>query len=433
MLILVVGINHRTAPVTVREKMSFGESGIGEALRQLNDYPNILGCVIISTCNRTEIYATVSEMDEGLIAIRTFLSRRAGLTVSEISDFTYSHNLYDAARHLFRVASGLDSMLLGETEILGQVREAYLRACDHNTTNRIINTLFQQAIAIGKRVRRETGIDHNAASISYAAVELAKSRLGPLAGCTALIIGAGHMSELAVMNLAASGVNSIIIANRSFGRAAELAEQFACRAVNFYDFGEHLEEADIVISSTAAPHYVLKTADVSEIISRRAGKPVVMIDLAVPRDIESAIGELPGVHLYDIDALETVVDRHMAERWQAAQKGEVIIEEELGSFIQWLGSQFVVPTITALVEQGEAIKNRELKRALNRLEDLSEHDRKVVATLANTIVNQMLHTPITQLKNYARTNEGHLYMKIVQNIYCLELAGLDHEEPGDTK
>ena len=421
MLILTVGVNHRTAPVMVRERLAFGESSINDALRQLNGYPSILGCVIVSTCNRTEIYATVDEMDEGLIAIRTFLSQRSGITVSEISDFTYSHNLYDAARHLFRVASGLDSMLLGETEILGQVREAYRQACENNTTNRIINTLFQQAIAIGKRVRRETGIDRNAASISYAAVELAKNRLGRLSGCTALIIGAGHMSELAMKNLAASGVNSIIIANRSFRRAAELAEQFACRAVNFYDFGEHLIDADIVISSTAAPHYVLKTADVSDIIIRRAGKPVVMIDLAVPRDIEGAIGELPGVALYDIDALETVVDRHMAERWQAAQKGEAIIEEELGAFIQWLGSQFVIPTITALVEQGEEIKTRELKRALNRLSGLSEHDRKVVATLANSIVNQMLHTPITQLKSYARTNEGHLYTKMVQNIFCLEI------------
>ena len=428
MLILTVGLNHRTAPVTVRERISFGGGALGDALRQLSDYSSILGCVIISTCNRTEVYATVSEMDEGLTSIRSFLSRRSGLDISEISGFTYCHNLYDAARHLFRVTSGLDSMLLGETEIIGQVREAYRLACDYNTTNRILNTLFQQAIAIGKRVRRETGIDQNAASISYAAVELAKNKLGLLNGCTALVIGAGYMSELAMKHLAANGVNNIIITNRSFDRAAELAEQFAGKAVNFDELGNYLEEADVVISSTAAPHYVLKTADVSRVIANREGKPMVLIDLAVPRDIEGAVAELPGVYLYDIDALETVVDRNLAERWQAAKHGEVIIEEELRSFIHWLGSQFVVPTITALVQLGEDIKRKELKRALNRLGQISEHDQKVISSLANSIVNQLLHTPVTQLKNYAATNEGHLYMKMMQNIFCLEVTEGKSEE-----
>jgi len=418
-----VGLNHRTAPVAVRERMAFGENALGDALLQLRGYPSILGCVIISTCNRTEIYAVTGEMDEGLTSVRTFLSRCSGLAASEINCYTYSHNLFDAARHLFRVASGLDSMLLGETEILGQIREGYRLAFDNNTTNSILNTLFQQAIAIGKRVRHETGIDRNAASISYAAVELAKSKLGQLSGRIALVIGAGYMSELAVKHLAANGVNNIIVTNRSYSRAVELADQFAGKAVNFDEMNNYLETADIVISSTAAPHYVLKATDVSQVAARREGKAMVLIDLAVPRDIEGAVGDLPGVSLYDIDALETVVDRNLAERRQAAVYGEAIIEEELETFSRRLGSQFVVPTITALVNRGEEVKRKELERALNRLNGLSEHDRKVVSAMANAIVNQLLHTPVTQLKNYALTNEGHLYTKMLQNVFCLEITG----------
>lgn len=423
MLIAVVGLNHRTAPVKVREKLSFGGVSLEKALKQLKTYPAIQGCVILSTCNRTEVYAATSEVDEGLNAIRDFLSRWSGVDVSEIINITYCHALYDAVRHLFRVASGLDSMLLGETEILGQVRAAYLLACDYDTTNRIINTMFQQAIAIGKRVRTETGIDKNAVSISYAAVELAKSRLGSLSSCSALIIGAGKMSELAAKHLVANGVSGIIVSNRSFDRAEQLASQIAGKAVNFNELSKYLETADIVISSTAAPHCVIKTAEVSHIIGRRYGREMIMIDLAVPRDIETEVGEMDGVALYDVDDLEMVVDRNLAERKQAAIRAEKIIEEELSEFMRWLGTQFVVPTISALKQWGENIKRNELRHALNRLEKLSDHDQKVVCSLANSIVNQILHIPVTQLKNYALTNEGHLYTEVLQNLFNLNVPG----------
>lgn len=431
MLIVAVGLNHRTASVMVREKLSFGAGALEKALKQLKAYPAIQGCAILSTCNRTEVYAATTEADEGLNAVRDFLSGWSGVDVSEIINITYCHTLYDAARHLFRVTAGLDSMLLGETEILGQVREAYQSACDYNTTNRIINTLFQQALAIGKRVRTETGIDRNAVSISYAAVELAKSRLGDLSGCTALIIGAGKMSELASKHLAANNVASIIVANRSFNRAESLAAQVSGIAIKFDELDQYLEKVDIVISSTAAPHCVLRTSVIDRIIEKRAGRAMVMIDLAVPRDIETSAGELTGVSLYDIDALEVVVDRNLAERKRAAIKAEKIIEEELSKFIRWLGGQFVVPTITSLKQRGEEIKQNELRQAFNRLPHLSEHDKKVVVSLANGIVNQLLHTPVAQLKNYALTNEGHLYTEMLQNIFCLNVNVSDQENTNE--
>jgi len=422
-LIAVVGLNHKTAPVELREKLSFGGCSLREALKQLKSYPTIQGCAILSTCNRTEVYAATLEVDEGLNAIRDFLSHWSGVDVSEINNITYCHALYDAVRHLFRVTAGLDSMLLGETEILGQVRAAYRLACDYTATNRIINTLFQQAIAVGKRVRTETGIDQNAVSISYAAVELARSRLGNLSSCSALIVGAGKMSELAAKHLVANGVSGIIVSNRSFDRAEMLAAQIAGKAVNFNEISKYLETVDIVISSTAAPHCVIRTAEISNIIGKRCGREMIMIDLAVPRDIETEVGKLEGVILYDVDDLEMVVDHNLAARKQAAIRAEKIIEEELSNFMKWLGTQFVVPTISALKQWGEDIKRHELKHALNRLGQLSEHDKKVVCSLANSIVNQILHTPVTQLKNYALTNEGHLYTEVLQNLFCLDVPG----------
>lgn len=423
MLIAVVGLNHRTAPIKVREKLSFGSCYLAQALQQLKSYAAIQGCVILSTCNRTEVYAATLELDEGLNAIRDFLSRWSGADITEIKNFTYCHALYDAVRHLFRVSAGLDSMLLGETEILGQVRAAYQSACDYGVTNRIINTLWQQAIAVGKRVRTETGIDRNAVSISYAAVELVKEKLGDLSHCTALIVGAGKMSELAAKHLAASGVSGIIISNRSFDRAALLAAQIAGKAVRFNELDKYLAAADIVVSCTAAPHCVLKYADVSKVTGNRRGRQLIMIDLAVPRDIETAVGALQGVTLYNVDSLSMVLDQNLAARKQAAVRAEKIIEEELSEFMRWMGTQFVIPTIAALKQRGEEVKQQELKRAFNRLGQLSEHDRKVVSSLANAIVNQLLHTPLTQLKHYALTHEGHLYTEVLQNLFRLDIPG----------
>ncbi len=428
MLIIVVGVNHRTAPVEIREKLSFSEHYLGESLNKLKEYPAIEGCVIISTCNRTEIYAATREMDEGLNAIWDFLSRKSGVDISEIKNCTYAHTLYDTIRHLFRVASGLDSMVLGETQILGQVRQAYQTACSFGATNRVINTLFQQALTVGKRVRTETGIDQNSVSISYTAVELARQIFGSLNGRTVLIIGAGKMSELTALHLVANGVSGVIVSNRSFDRAVSLAERFGGKAVKFDQLLRHMAEADIVISCTAASHFVVRSGDVEQMMSGRRGRQIMMIDIAVPRDIDPAVAKIPGVALYDVDDLQNVVDQHLHERKKAAVIAEGIIEEELEQFMKWLATQFAVPTITALKQWGEEIKQQELRRALNRLGELSDHDRKVIGSLANSIVNKILHLPVTRVKEYALTPEGHLYTEVLQNLFDLQIPGQDKKK-----
>lgn len=423
MLIVVVGLNHRTAPVEVREKLSFSGTSLKAALERLKSYPLIEGCAILSTCNRTEIYAATMEMDEGLNSIWEFLSQWSGINISEVKNLTYCHTLYDTIRHIFRVAAGLDSMVLGETQILGQVREAYQQAVEYKATNRVLNTLFQQAITVGKRVRTETGIDQNAVSISYVAVEMARRYLGSLEKKVVLIIGAGKMSELAAKHLVANGVSGVIVSNRSFERAKALATQFQGKAVKFDELYKCMEEADIVISSTAASHCVIKAEEVSKVMEKRRGRRIFMIDIAVPRDIETEVGNLDGVTLYDIDDLKNVIDHNLSERKKAAVKAEGIIEEELDEFMKWLGMQFTIPTIAALKKWGEEIKQKELKRALNRLGEISEHDKKVIYSLANSIVNQILHVPVSQLKSYALTTEGHLYTEILQNLFNLDVPG----------
>jgi glutamyl-tRNA reductase len=411
--------------VEIREKLSFSEGALGEALRKLQENPAIEGCVIISTCNRMEIYAATREMDEGLNAIWDFLSRKSGVDISAIKNCTYAHTLYDTIRHLFRVTSGLDSMVLGETQILGQVRQAYQASCDRGATNRVINTLFQQALTVGKRVRTETGIDQNSVSISYTAVELARQVFGSLAGRTVLIIGAGKMSELTALHLVANGVTGVIVSNRSYDRALALAGRFGGKAVKFDQLNSHMAEADIVISCTAASHFVVRYKDVEQLMAGRSGRRIMMIDIAVPRDIDPAVAGIPGVALYDVDDLQNVVDRHLHERKKAAVVAEGIIEEELEEFMKWLATQFVVPTIAALKQWGEEIKQQELRRALNRLGELSDHDRKVIGSLANSIVNKMLHLPVTRLKEYALRPEGHLYTEVMQNLFELYIPGQD--------
>lgn len=423
MLILAVGVNHRTAPVEIREKLSFSEHSLADWLGKLNAYTAIEGCVITSTCNRTEIYAATREMDEGLGAIWDFLSKKSGVDISEIKNCTYVHSLYDAIRHLFRVTSGLDSMVLGETQILGQIRQAYQAACDHGATNKVLNTLFQQAITVGKRVRTETGIDKNSVSISYTAVELARQTFGSLQGRVVLVVGAGKMSELTALHLVANGVKGIIVSNRSYDRASAMARKFGGKAVRFDDLFRYMDQADIVISCTSASHYVVRLNDVIELMKRRQGRKIMIIDIAVPRDVDPAAGGVEGVTLYDVDDLQNVVDQHLSERKKAAVAGESIIEEELEGFMKWLGTQFVVPTISSLKKLGDQIKQKELRRALNRLGEISDHDRKVVGSLANSIVNQLLHIPVTRLKEYALTPEGHLYTEVLQNLFDLDVPG----------
>lgn len=431
MSIILTGVNHKTAPVEIRERLSFSDSSLQESYNRLLENPQILGCVIISTCNRTEIYAHVTDAEKGIESIREFLHKKSGVETALIKKYTYTFEQNKTAHHLFRVAAGLDSMLLGETQILGQVRTAYQNAHLYTATDKVINTLFKQAITVGKRVRTETGIDQHAVSISYAAVELARQIFGELNGRSVLVIGAGKMSELTAKHLVANGVSGVIVSNRSYERAECLARQFGGQAVKFDELYNHLNSADIVISCTAASHYVVHTAEVKRVLSTNHDKKIMFIDIAVPRDIEPGVRNLPGVTLYDIDALQNVVDNNLMERKRAAVLCEAIIDEEVQDFVNWQGVQFVVPTIAALKKHGEEIKQKELVRAYNRLGDLSEHDRKVIASLANSIINQLLHTPITKLKTYALTDKGSIYTETINKLFCLNDATQDKEQIGD--
>lgn len=421
MYLVVVGLNHKTAPVEVREKLSFSEESMPRHLDKITSNNIIRGCVILSTCNRTEVYAAVLDVDKGLAKIREHLAKSCHLELSGVMNYLYTYTLYDVITHLFRVASGLDSMVLGETQILGQVKTAYQAACEYGSTNRVLNTLFQQAIAVGKKVRTDTQIDRNAVSISYAAVELAKQLLGGLDGNSILVVGAGKMSELTAKHLVANGVSNVLVANRSFDKAVALAEQFEGKAINFDELFEHMVDVDIVISATAAANCVLEKQDMEKVMSRRGGRQIVLIDIAVPRDIDPLVTEVEGVSLYDIDELQHVIDQNLEHRKKEAVKAEKIIEHEINEFWKWLSTQFVTPTVAALKKRAEEIRQKEMTRAFNRLGNITEREKKVISSMANSIVNQLLHDPVMQLKEYALTQQGHLYTEILQNLFNLDV------------
>jgi len=423
MYLVAIGVNHRTAPVEVREKLAFGKAGLSTAALEMRQLPMVNGLVALSTCNRTEIYAAVTHLDEGLAALKRYLCERAKLDEQEAFRYFQSWTCYEVINHLFRVAAGLDSMVLGETEILGQVRDAYETACRLKTGNGVINTLFQEAIKVGKRVRTLTGIDQHPVSVSYTAVELVRQTLGHLQGCTVLIIGAGEMGELTLKHLVARGVSTVLVSNRSFERAETLAREYGGEAIRYDELFDHLARADIVISCTSATHFVVNADKVRQAVGERNGRPLFFIDIAVPRDVEPAVAQIPGVYLYDIDDLEQVVLEFMGERKKAAIAAEKIISEAVEEFLKWLGTLTVIPTIKALQEKGNEIKEEELRRCLNRLGKCDPRTEQLIRSLANSIVNKMLHNPITRLKDYASRHEGHLYSKVLENLFGLEPGG----------
>ncbi|HAA09265.1 MAG: glutamyl-tRNA reductase [Syntrophomonadaceae bacterium] len=425
MYVLVAGVNHKTAPVEIREKFSISGPALQEAYASLSKCSGVEGTVILHTCNRTEIYATTRNIEAGTKDLENFLRGYSGLGYHELKKYLYQPNCYDAISHIFKVSSGLDSMVLGENQILGQVKEAYLEAIETGASDGVLNALFQKAIYVGKRVRTETELDKYPTSISAAAVELARRSLGDLQDKTVMVVGAGEMSELATRYLMHNGVRSVIVSNRSYDKALSLADSLQGRAIRLDDLPGELPQTDIVISCTAAAHYVINTENCDDSLRKRQGRPIILIDIAVPRDIDPALGNIPGVHLYDIDDLQGVVDANYLERQRASRQAEKIIAEELEKFNQWLGTLYVVPVITALKSQAEAIKMQELNKAMNRLGKISAHQQKVLGSMANSIVNQLLHRPVVTLKEMAVSNDGHLYAEVVKKLFDLEI---EHEE-----
>jgi len=419
---VVAGGNPRTAPVEVRERLTVTPGHLGLVLTELREKCAVSGGVWLQTCNRTEVYATVPDtagVPEGLIG---FLAQKAGFAVEEFRPCVYLYTSRATVEHLFRVAAGLDSMILGETEILGQVRQAYEEARDRGFTDRLLNALFQHAVAVGKRVRAQTRIDQNPVSVSYAAVQMAKKVVGCLQGLTVLVIGAGEMGSLTARYLVEAGVKAVLVSNRSYERALALAAQLGGQAVRFDQLPLYLARADIVISCTNAPHLVISPAVVAEALSLRPGRPLVFIDIAVPRDVDPRVAELPGVSLYDIDDLQQVVESNLARRQELAARAGEILAEEVQSFWEWVRTLSVVPVITALKEKAEAIKQTELRRAFNRLGRVDPRQERIITRLADSIVNQLLHDPIVNLKRLVAEGDGSQYAAALQRLFGLTPA-----------
>ncbi|WP_334076032.1 MULTISPECIES: glutamyl-tRNA reductase [Paenibacillus] len=420
MHIVVVGLNYRTAPVEVRERFAFADQDMPQALQELKRTKSVLEGVIIATCNRTEIYVVVDRLHMCGYFIRSFMEKWFGIPREEFTKHLYMYEDEQAIRHLFRVACGLDSMVLGETQILGQVRSAFLLSQREKGTGKWFNMLFKQAVTLSKRAHSETSIGESAVSVSYAAVELGKRIFGSFTGKRVLILGAGKMSELTAKHLSGAGAEEVIVANRTFGRAQELAAKFNGTPCSMQEAMNRLTEVDILISSTGAEGYVITQSQVAKSMQQRPDRPLFMIDIAVPRDIDPAIGELEHVFLYDIDDLEGIVESNLEMRRGEAVKIEEMIEAEIEVFGNWLQTLGVKPVIRALQEKSSTIHETTLESMFNKLPELDERQRKVIRRLTKSIVNQMMHDPINRIKEMAGEEKGAEALDWFTQIFALE-------------
>jgi glutamyl-tRNA reductase len=420
--IVVVGVNYKTTPVEIREKLAFSESELVDAMKQLQQQKSVLENVIVSTCNRTEVYAVVDQLHTGRYYIKSFLANWFHMDADALTPYLNILENEAAVEHLFRVASGLDSMILGETQILGQVKSSYLLAQKEGTIGTIFNQLFKQAVTFAKRAHSETEIGANAVSVSYAAVELAKKIFGDLSSKHVLIIGAGKMGELAVQNLYGSGVKTVTVVNRTLEKAEKLAKKFSGTARSLCELSCALLEADIVISSTGAKDYIITKEMMVHVEKMRKGRPLFMVDIAVPRDLDPALAELESVFLYDIDDLEGIVQANLEERKKAAAQIERMIETELVAFQQWLHTLGVVPVIAALREKALAIQAETMQSIERKLPHLSERDRKVLNKHTKSIINQLLRDPILRAKELAAEPNAEEALQLFMKIFNIEDA-----------
>lgn len=396
--IVLIGLNHKTAPVEIRECFAFNEQEAKAALDGLVRRPEIAEAVLVSTCNRVEILAAVPDAAMAAFAIKNLFSDMKKIPVSEFEGCLYVYHGDDAVRHIFAVASSLDSMVLGEPQILGQIKESYKQATLAKTTEAVLNRLMHRAFMTAKRVRKETGIGGLAVSVSYAAVELAKKIFGDLDNKKVLLIGAGEMAELAVEHLLHNRAAGVFVANRTFERAVSLAGRFNGAPIRFEEINEHLKTSDIIISSTGAPGYVLTKADVKKILRARKNRPLFFIDIAVPRDIDPAINRLSNTFVYDIDDLQGVIDRNMGERQKEAIRARRIVDENVITFRKWFDGLDIVPTIVSLQQKLEAICRAETAKTFAALSHLKEKDREAIDRLTRSIASKVLHDPILFLK-----------------------------------
>ncbi len=416
MHITLVGISHKTAPVAVRERFAFAPEELPAVLPRLSEALGV-GVALLSTCNRTEVYVTSHHAVAAAPVID--LLRDAKDATDAPSDAFYHLTGRDAARQLLRVAAGIDSMVLGESEILGQVRNAFAAATAANTHNAVLSRLFHTAIRAGRKARSQTHIGRHAVSVSSTAVALARRTLGDLDGRTVLVVSAGEAGKLAARSLAESGASRLLVTNRTPERARELAADLGGDLVAFERLGEVMAEADIVISSSAAPDFLIGPKNVSQATAGRNGRPLLLIDIAVPRDIDPAVRDFPQVHLYDIDDLQGLVADNMKARRQEVTGVERIIEEELARFTDWVSARGVTPTVAALRARADALREAEVARTLRHLDGLNAEQRRRVEAMATALVNKLLHDPIRRLKG----DDGERYAPALRELFALDGAG----------
>src|SRR5215475_3564087 len=416
MQLAIVGVSHKTAPVEVRERLAFNTDVLQEALTALVGRQEVREAIILSTCNRVEVMA--ESPDDRMI--REFLCDFHQITHDSVSKHLYTFKNADAIRHVFRVAASLDSMMVGEPQILGQVKEAYRIATDAGTVGMHLNLLMNRAFAVAKKVRSETGISQSAVSISFAAVELARKIFGDLTGKTVMIIGASKMGELAAKHLKRNGVSSVLVTNRTFERAVELAKVFEGAAVPFEHFTDHMVGADIVISSTGAPHFVISRTLAEQIIHRRKNKPVFFIDIAVPRDVDPAVNEIDNAFVYDIDDLQQVIDANLKERLKEASRAEQIVDSEVAAFCLKIRSREVVPVIVQLKDSMEKHRRDEIERNRRLLKDLSPEAQTAVDQISKSLINKILHPPIELLKQMAHDPSGPEVADLIRKLFNIK-------------
>ncbi len=416
--IVLVGVNHKTTPLAIREKLALS-GGYEEPLTALGQIESLKEYYLLSTCNRVEVLFTCEDPETTWKEVLDILFGGA-VSKQEVADCIYRYQDQEAIHHLFMVASSLDSMIVGEAQILGQLKEAFRHASALKTSGFILNKLLHKSFSVAKRVRTETRIGASAVSISYAAVELGRKIFGRLAGKRVLLVGAGEMAELAAEHLVGQGIEEVVVANRTLERGLKLARRFGGRAVSLAELTDQLEQVDIIISSTGATGLILRKADVQPVMRRRRNKPLFFIDIAVPRDLDPAINEIDNVYLYDIDDLNNVVEMNKSERDREAVKAARIVEEETVKFTQWLDAMEVTPTIIELRSMAEEICRTELAKTLGRLKGLDERQRKSIEKMASAIVGKMLHYPMHYLKSNHPCLDRRERINTVRGLFQLE-------------
>jgi len=425
MELLVVGLNHNTAPIQLRECLAFPEDKIEDALCKVHGLPSVRENMIVSTCNRVEVYAATRETEKALHDLKEFLSQYHGIALKQFEKNLYTHVGEEAVRHIFRVASSLDSMVLGEPQILGQMKDAYDFSQQVKTSGLILHRLLHRTFHVAKRVRTETKIAISAVSVSSVAVELAEKIFGTLERKTVLLIGAGEMCELAARHLVSGGAEKILVTNRTYERAVSLSREFNGEAIPFEEMGLGLKRTDIVISATNSPQHLIGHEQVTKVMKDRKQKPIFFIDIADPRDVEPKVGDIENVYLYNIDDLQKVANENVKDREKEAQKAEAIVQDEVVKFVNWYRSLDVTPTIVALRKKFEEIRRKELEKTLSLHPNLSDKERKSLEALTSAIINKILHTPITLLKQTNEEAMADLYLDALHALFGLPEKSLE--------